>query len=188
VPSPHLESLTKNGSFVTITSLSTGLACPFLWQRQRHSTKDYPAGLDAWIIYVRVKKLELSVKKIRRSSRDETVPLWQTIIEGYIADPEGITAGLFLPVRPSQRLAILIEIRCPQGGTQAGRMEQADPERHPMRSQLLRSGSKSIRFQVLKDVFPSECQPWVGCPEQVGTVQILVSVLPSCEILTSIGK
>src|SRR2546421_8283376 len=33
-----------------------------------------------------------------------------------------------------------------------------------------------IPFQSLKYIFRSECQPWMGCPEKVGTAQILVPV------------
>src|SRR5262245_2798274 len=112
VPFPRLESHTRYESSVTITSLASGIACQSLWQRQGDSTKDYPAGLYAGIVNVRVKKLELFVKKIGRSNRDETVPLRQTVSDPCIDCPEVIcTRGKLSPSKSLPKRAILIEVR-----------------------------------------------------------------------------
>src|SRR5437016_1635488 len=98
-----------------------------LWKRQCDSTKNRPGRLYDWVAGGCVKKLELLVKQIRRSKRDETIPLRQTVIDCRIDGPEVITAGLNASPQDSHKLAILIPVRSRQGGAQSGRVEEIEP-------------------------------------------------------------
>ena len=75
---------------------------------------------------VSIKKPELFVKKIGRSQREKTVPVRQPVADSRIDCYEVIAAGP--PTCVIQyKMAVLIDVRCPEGGAPSGRVEKADP-------------------------------------------------------------
>ena len=98
-PQPYVERLSIAETASPALSTSEP-APPFahrtsrsLRERQRDPREDRPGRLDRRVVEVDLEEVELLVEQIRRSHRDETVPLRQTVGDRRIDGPEVIATG-----------------------------------------------------------------------------------------------
>ena len=72
--------------------LSTYMAFPVLWDRQCNLGEEKSPRLYAIVVKVCVCIFEILVKKIRRSDRNEPLPLGQSVTDRCIEKPEAVIA------------------------------------------------------------------------------------------------